>query len=219
MLGQQVTLLSCWLNLDFGWEKCAQHQGIIRIGPRQSWRYCSWQTSCDWDVRGNLWGEFEKDFPTLKREFSPREQMYGYEEEKGMNWKVEVDIYTLLIRCCCSVAKSYLTLLWPHGLQPTRLPCPWGILQARTLEWVTMPSSRGPSGPGVEPASLMSPALAGRFLTTRAIWEAQKQLYSNKTLLRRKDTRRRKAFPHSFPPFHLAAVQWGMWPTSALLRP
>ena len=27
--------------------------------------------------------------------------------------------------------------------------------------------------PGIEPSSLMSPALAGRFFTTSAIWEAQ----------------------------------------------
>ena len=33
-----------------------------------------------------------------------------------------------------------------HGLQPSRLLCP-GILQARTLEWVAMPSSRGSSQP------------------------------------------------------------------------
>ena len=26
---------------------------------------------------------------------------------------------------CCLVTKSCPTLLWPHGLQPTRLPCPW----------------------------------------------------------------------------------------------
>ena len=41
-----------------------------------------------------------------------------------------------------------------------------GILQARILEGVAMPSSRGSSRPGIEPESLMSPALAGRFLTT-----------------------------------------------------
>ena len=39
-----------------------------------------------------------------------------------------------------------------------------GILQARRLEWVAMP--------GIEPMSLMSPALAGRFFTTSATWEA-----------------------------------------------
>ena len=36
-----------------------------------------------------------------------------------------------------------------------------GILQARTLEWVALPSSRGSSRPGTEPGSLTSPALAG----------------------------------------------------------
>ena len=35
-----------------------------------------------------------------------------------------------------------------------------GILQARILEWVAMPSFRGLPDPGIEPASLMSPALA-----------------------------------------------------------
>ena len=47
-----------------------------------------------------------------------------------------------------------------------------GILQARTLEWDTMPSSRGSSNLGIEPASLASPALAGGFFTTSAPWEA-----------------------------------------------
>ena len=27
--------------------------------------------------------------------------------------------------CCCPVAQSFLTLLWPLGLWPTRLLCPW----------------------------------------------------------------------------------------------
>ena len=38
-----------------------------------------------------------------------------------------------------------------------------GILQARILEWVAMPSSRGSSQPGFEPVSLMSPALADGY--------------------------------------------------------
>ena len=41
-----------------------------------------------------------------------------------------------------------------------------GILQARILEGVAMPSSRGSFQPRIDPESLMSPALAGRFLTT-----------------------------------------------------
>ena len=46
------------------------------------------------------------------------------------------------------------------------------ILQARILEWVAMPSSRGIPNPEIEPTSLMSPALTGRFFTTSATWEA-----------------------------------------------
>ena len=42
-----------------------------------------------------------------------------------------------------------------------------GILQARVLEWVAISFSRG--SPGIEPPS---PALAGRFFTTSATWEA-----------------------------------------------
>jgi len=47
----------------------------------------------------------------------------------------------------------------------TRLLYP-GIFQARILEWVAMPSSRGSSQPGIEPPSPASPALAGSFFTT-----------------------------------------------------
>ena len=54
-----------------------------------------------------------------------------------------------------------------------------GILQARILEWVAMPSSRGSPDPGIEPTSLMSPALAGRFFTTNTPWEA---LFAAETL-------------------------------------
>ena len=45
-----------------------------------------------------------------------------------------------------------------------------GILQARILEWIAISSSRG-SSHGIEPMSLTSPAFAGGFLSTNAIWE------------------------------------------------
>ena len=47
-----------------------------------------------------------------------------------------------------------------------------GILQARTLEWAAMPSSRGLPNPGIELRSSLSPAVAGRVFTTSATWEA-----------------------------------------------
>ena len=46
-----------------------------------------------------------------------------------------------------------------------------GILQARILEWVALSSYRGGlPDPGIDPGS---PALAGKFFTTSATWEAQ----------------------------------------------
>ena len=48
-----------------------------------------------------------------------------------------------------------------------------GILQARILEWVAVPSSRGSSLPRDQThISYMSPAFAGKFFTTSATWEA-----------------------------------------------
>ena len=41
-----------------------------------------------------------------------------------------------------------------------------GILQARILEWVSSPFSLLLPHPGTEPASPVSPALAGGFFTT-----------------------------------------------------
>ena len=53
-----------------------------------------------------------------------------------------------------SVTQSCLTL-WPHGLCPPGSSV-HGSLQARTLEWVATPFSRGSSYPGME---VWSPAL------------------------------------------------------------
>ena len=43
-----------------------------------------------------------------------------------------------------------------------------GILQAKILEWATMPSSRDLPDPGMEPWGLISCALAGGFYTTQS---------------------------------------------------
>ena len=42
----------------------------------------------------------------------------------------------------------------------------YGILQARTVKWVAMSSSRDLPDPGIKPMSLTSLALAGGFFTT-----------------------------------------------------
>ena len=37
--------------------------------------------------------------------------------------------------------------LWPHGLEPTSLLCPWDFSRPRILEWVAISSSRESSQP------------------------------------------------------------------------
>ena len=78
------------------------------------------------------------------------------------------------------VAQSCLTLCNPMDCSSPGSSV-HGILQARILEWVDMPSSTRSSqpspppdlpNPGIEPAFLTSPALAGGFFTTSATWEA-----------------------------------------------
>ena len=50
----------------------------------------------------------------------------------------------------------------------------YGILQAKILEWAAIfSSSRDLPDPGTQLLSLTSPALAGRFFTTNATWEAK----------------------------------------------
>ena len=47
----------------------------------------------------------------------------------------------------CLVARSFLTLCNPMDYNARQAPLSMGILQARILEWVAMPSSRGSSQP------------------------------------------------------------------------
>ena len=71
----------------------------------------------------------------------------------------------------CSVAQSCPTL-WD--------PMDWsllgstvhGIFQARILQLVAIPYSGDLPNPGIKLLSFVSPALAGRFFTSSATWEA-----------------------------------------------
>jgi len=76
--------------------------------------------------------------------------------------------------CMCVCAKppqSCLTLCEPMDCSPPGSSV-HGILQARIVERVVMPSSRDLHDPGTELVSLMPPALAGGFFTTSATWKA-----------------------------------------------
>ena len=67
--------------------------------------------------------------------------------------------------------QSCLTFCYPMDCGPPGSSV-HGILQARILEWIIMPSSRG-SSQEWKPSSHMAPALAGWFFITSATWEAQ----------------------------------------------
>ena len=83
--------------------------------------------------------------------------------------------------CICSSVRSFcvscsvvFNSLQPHGLYLTRLLCPWNS-PGKNAGWsgLPFPSPGDLSDPGVEPLSLLSPALAGGFFTTSATWEAK----------------------------------------------
>ena len=64
-------------------------------------------------------------------------------------------------------AQSFPTLCDPMDCSLPGSPI-HGILQARMLEWVSVPFSRDLPDPGIEPRS---PTLAGVFFTTNTTWE------------------------------------------------
>ena len=61
------------------------------------------------------------------------------------------------------------------------------ILEPRILEWVAMFSSNGTSWPEDQTCVSVSPALAGRLLTTSATWESWKQAAKNLLMHTTKD--------------------------------
>ena len=99
----------------------------------------------------------------LKGKGYTRKEVKETSPMKPLHWKGDC--------VCVLLAQSCLTLCNPIDCS---LPASsvHGIFQARILEWVAMPSSRGSSHPGIEPTSPKSPASAAGFFTTSATWKA-----------------------------------------------
>ena len=78
--------------------------------------------------------------------------------------------------CVCQVTQLCLTLSRPTDHSPPGSSV-HGILQARILGWLSCSPPGDLPNPGIKkPGSPVSPALAGRFFTTRATWEANAPL-------------------------------------------
>ena len=77
----------------------------------------------------------------------------------GVHSRSTTELSLQMQLCVSSFAQSCLTLCDLVGSSP-RGSSVHRILQAKTLEWVAMPSSRAFPDPGIEPQSLRSRALA-----------------------------------------------------------
>ena len=76
-----------------------------------------------------------------------------------------------LCMCCAKVLQSCPTLR-PYRLQAARLLCPWVSPGPAPGDFPNL---------GLESASLMSPALVGRFFTTTTTWEALEWLIKSQS--------------------------------------
>ena len=87
-------------------------------------------------------------------------------------YKTHRETYSYIYICICTKSlQSWLTLCDPMYCSPPGSSV-HGILQARKLEMVAMPFSRGRSQTRDETHISMSLALAGGFFTTSTTWEA-----------------------------------------------
>ena len=76
---------------------------------------------------------------------------------------IEVKVKVLVTQLCPTLCDS---------MEPTRLFYPWGFSRQEYWSGLPCPPPGDHPDPDIEPKSLTSPALAGRFYTTSTIWEA-----------------------------------------------
>ena len=78
---------------------------------------------------------------------------------------------------CCVFSLSVVSnSFWPHGLQPSRLFCPWNFPGNNTDMGCHFSLPGALPHAGIEHASLVSLALAGRFFTISTTWEVHTTL-------------------------------------------
>ena len=106
---------------------------------------------------------------------SPVSESIGQESRSQMTEiQIRLDqpqVGNLGLNMGAKLLQSCLTLCDPMDCSPPGSSV-HGILHAIILEWVAMPPPEDLTDPGIESESLLSPALAGRFFTTIATWEA-----------------------------------------------
>ena len=107
----------------------------------------------------------------LKFSGKPNLCLFRQERWSGLPFPSPVHESEKWKRSCSVVSDSS----WSHGLQPTRLLCPWNSPGKKTAvgcHFLLQEIILVPLLQGIEPESLASPALAGRFFYHWATWEA-----------------------------------------------
>ena len=103
---------------------------------------------------------------------------FAVHQELTQYCKSTVRVCVCVCVCVCTLSHFSRVQLFAT-LQTVALQAPLSMGFSRQENWHGLPCA--PPGhlpnPGMEPSSLMSPVLAGRFFTTRATWETLNQLY------------------------------------------
>ena len=104
---------------------------------------------------------------------------YNHVTELGLQQPYKIVVFWMhLSSLHIKLPQSCLTLCDPMDCSPPGSSV-HGTLQARLLEWVAMPSSRGSSWPRNKLRSLKSPALVGGLFILAPSWKPIWVLYKN----------------------------------------
>ena len=110
--------------------------------------------------------------------------------------------FLLKSQCCpCACVLSHFSRVWLFAtLWTIAHQAPLSMIFARQTYWSRLPwlPPGHLPGPGIEPASLTSPALAGRFFTTSTTWEAQHYSQFSHSVV--SDSLRPHELQHARPP-------------------
>ena len=86
--------------------------------------------------------------------------------------------------CCCSIIQSC-----PALCNPMDCSIPGSSFRAWITEWIPFPTPGSLPDLGIQPTSLGSPALVGRFFTTNTTWEAQNMIHGKKIVRKTRETK------------------------------
>ena len=92
-------------------------------------------------------------------------------------------VYMCVCVCVCEVASVVSRFVATPQTVAHQAPLFMGFSRQEYWSGLPCPPPGDLPDPGIEPASLMSPALAGRFFTTIATWEAPIRPVTYKLLL------------------------------------